>query len=124
MTRFSSFLRRHPFTLALLLVAAVFVAGLVLIQREGEARRTALCEQFNRQQAVIHQLVDVATEGSSAPNLSKLTDLPQFKALDPEDQTFWLIVLNASTGGGQSTTQQRLIDFAKDKLQPADCGSA
>lgn len=117
----SAFTRRHPFTLALLLVAAVFVFGLTLVQREGESRRHDLCESFGRQEAVIRQLVDVATEPGTVTDLTTLTNLPQFQALDHNEQAFWLIVLNATSGQGQSTTQQRLKDFARTHLQPADC---
>lgn len=121
-TAASAFLRRHPASLALLLVGAVFIGSLQLVSREAAARRNELCQQFNRQEAVIRQLVQVATEPSGATtDLTTLTNLPQFKALDRNDQAFWLIVLRATSGGGQSTTQQRLIDFAHTHLQPADC---
>lgn len=116
--------RRRPLLTAYLLIGFVAAGALAGIRAEASERRDDLCEQFNRQQAVIHELVDVATTPTGgALNLS---GIPEFQALDDDTQAWVRALEQASRARAQddddtTTVSEALLEFAARRLQPADC---
>lgn len=146
MTRFARTRRvgrwftRHPVLIAYLLIGLVVAGGVNELDNQADQRSrdqavqaNERCEDNRDNRAVIRELVEVATAPSSAGggDLSALTQLPSFQRLDQNDKEFWIDVFQAlsvpsdpSDGRDPpSSTNQRLIDFAKSRLTPIDCGT-
>lgn len=113
----------RPWLLLLAVIASVTAIGGTRLESEANDR----CRDNQDNRAVIRELVEVATAPSgSTADLSRLTELPEFDALSPEDQAYWRAFYKAvstprTDDGEPSSTNERLIQFAQERLSPISC---
>lgn len=113
----------RPWLLLLVVITVVTALGGAKLDAEANER----CHDNQDNRAVIRELVEVATASSgSSAGLSRLTELPEFDALSPEDQAYWRAFYAAVSAprpanGQPTSTNERLIKFAQERLTPIDC---
>lgn len=114
-----SWLRRNPHLLAYVLVIAVAVVGMFAIRSEGVHRRQALCREVNAMKIIVDDLIEVATAGGGSFDPTRV---PGWDELEPQDKVFWQnIARGLASSDGSSSTEDRLREFARTRLNPTDC---